>query len=179
MHRRLQFVIAVLVAACLGGCQFKPGTASGVAAGTTSAAKVKSPDEAGVGIGAKVAARPGPMEISREQLRALEEMAVALEKIKDDATADAVLPELRKAATRLRAANEQMEALQREASDADREAAKARFDDPEVQEQLKKVTDASARRMQASLEAQLNAPGRRKAIQDACAIANVRPPKHK
>jgi hypothetical protein len=115
------------------------------------------------------------MEISREQLRALEEMTAALEKIKDDAMADAVLPELRKAAGRLRAANEKMEALQKEASDADREAAKDRFNDPAVQEQIKKVIDASARRMRASLDAQINAPGRRKEIQDACAVANVRP----
>jgi chromosome segregation ATPase len=179
MQRRLQLVIAVLVAACPVGCQLKPGTASGGAAGATGVAKVKSSEEAGFGIAAKIATRPGPMEISREQLKALDEMTAALEKIKDDATADAVLPDLRKAATRLRAANEQMEALQKEASDADREAARARFNEAEVQEQLQKVIDASARRMQASLQAQINAPGRRKAIQDACAIANVRPPKHK
>jgi len=167
--------------ACLGGCQLKPGTGSGVAVGTTSTTKARSSGEAGVGVAlaAKVAARPGPMEISREQLRALEEMTAALERIKDDATADAVLPELRKAATRLRAANEQMEALQKEMSDTDRDAAQARFNDPEVQEQLNKVIDASARRMHASLDAQINAPGRRKQIQDACAIGNVRPPKHR
>jgi len=179
MHRRFHLVIAVVAVTCLGGCQLKLGTARGVGVGTASARQAKSSAESGIDVGAKVAARPGPMEISREQLKALDEMTAALEKIKDDATADAVLPELRKAATRLRAANEQMEALQREASDADREAAKARFNDPEVQEQLQKVINASARRMHASLDAQINAPGRRKAIQDACAIANVHPPKHK
>jgi len=179
MRRRLCLSIAALTVTCLGGCQLKPGTGIGVAVGTTSAAKAGSSAGAGIGVAARVAARPEPTEVSREQLRALEEMSAALEKIKDDATADAVLPELRKASTRLRAANEQMEALQREATDADREAAKARFNDPEVQEQIKKVIDASARRMRASLQAQINAPGRRKEIQDACAIANVRPPKHK
>src|SRR5262245_35523158 len=152
MHRRLYLALAGLSVATLGGCQLKPGTGSGVMVGTTSATKARTSSDAAVGIAAKVAARPGPMEISREQLQALDEMTAALEKIKDDASADAVLPDLRKAAGRLRAANEKMEALQKEMSDADREAALARFNDPEVQEQLNRVIDATGRRMHASLD---------------------------
>jgi hypothetical protein len=112
-----------------------------------------------------------PMALSREQLQAIEEMTTILEKIKDDAAAAAVLPDLRKAAARLRAVNEKMMALQSE--DTDPEAAAAKLNDPAIQKQIEKVIDAAGRMTDANLQAQLKAPGKRREIQATCDSANV------
>jgi len=113
------------------------------------------------------------MDLSRDQLKAIEEVTSTLEKIQDDATADAVLPDLKKAAIRLRRINEQMMSLQRVMTDADRAAAESQFKDPAVQQHIEKVMEAGSKMMDASFNAQLKAPGKRKEIQAACDMANV------
>jgi hypothetical protein len=170
MHRRLRLTIAILVFASLCGCQRERGTGSGVAVGTDGA----DPAPAGAGVGVKAAGKHDPMTISREQLAALDEMTALLEKIQNDATAATVLPDLRKAAARLRAANEQMLALQADTKMSEAEAT-ARFNDPAVQKQIEQVIDATGRMMDAQLSAQLKAPGKRGEIAAVCESANVRP----
>jgi hypothetical protein len=162
MLRRLITAFAILAIACLGGCQRGRDSDEG-------GAYTRGGGKATLLAGGP--ATPDPMDLSREQLQAIEEMTAILEKIKDDATAAAVITDLRKAAARLQAINKKMMALQTESTDS--EAAAAKLNDPAVQKQIEKVIDAAGRMTDANLQAQLKAPGKRREIQAACDSANV------
>ena len=169
MTRRDTLVLTTLLMAGIAGCQ--PHSAgSGTAVATTSAGV------AGPSTGVKFPGKPNPMDLSRDQLKAIEDVTAILEKIQDDASADAVLPDLKNAAVRLRRINEQMMSLQRVMTDADRAAAEAQFNDPAVQKHIEKVMEAGSKMMDASFNAQLKAPGKRKEIQAACDMANAPKP---
>lgn len=161
---RLGMIVAVAVGLC--GCQGKPAEPAAKQAGNVMNAK-----------DVKLAPKASPKEValaaSRAQVQALEAMAAALAKVEDDATADAVIPQLTKAAERVRMAHQRILDLQKEFATEDAKALEAQFNDPAVQQQFEKVADAGGKLMDASLQAQLKAPGRRKEIQAVCKSTNV------
>jgi hypothetical protein len=178
MNHRLVAVIVCLPAAGLVGCKDARG-ARGVAATTAgptgSARTAVTVGPAGPNAQGLAGIKADSLAASREQLQAIEQVTAALNRIQDDATVAAALPDLRIAAGRLRAANQRMMDVQKEFPNVDPATAEQILNDPEVQQQMEKVIDATGRMLDANFNAQLKAPNHRTEIQKICDSANVDP----
>lgn len=178
MNQRIGRALVVLAVVGLAGCRDARGARGGAAtaAGPTEAARAAAtgapaePKTQGLA-GIKAAS----LAASRDQLQAIEVMTTVLNRIQDDATAAAALPDLRPAAARLRAANQRMIDMQKDYPNLDPAAAEQMLNDPEVQQQMEKVIHATARMVDANFNAQLKAPNQRAEIQKICDSANVEP----
>ena len=176
MNQRVGRVVVVLAVMGLVGCKDARGARGGAAtvAGPTEAVRAATTGgPAGPKAQGLAGIKAASLAASREQLQAIEAVTAVLGRVQDDATAAAAMPDLRAAAARLRAANQRITDMQKDYPNLDPAAADQMLNDPEVQQQVEKVIDATGRMLDAELNAQLKAPKHTGEIQRICDSANV------
>ena len=113
--------------------------------------------------------RRSPEQLGEDQLAAIREVTGILEGIHDDASAQAALPRLEKAAARLGTINEQAS----KAKPLGEKEAVQKLNDPQTQQKIQELMQVSVQMMQAQMQAELKAPGRRAQIEAAMKKANM------
>jgi hypothetical protein len=105
--------------------------------------------------------QPSREQLVQEQVAAMNEVTSVLNTIQDDATADAALPRLEKAANRLATANDRSErAANSQPQPKDADQAMKQLNDPQIQQVLTQLMEAGLTMATAEMQAEAKAPGK-------------------
>jgi hypothetical protein len=120
--------------------------------------------------------KPSDEQLVQEQVAAMNEVTSVLNTIQNDATAEAALPRLEKAVSRLAAANERTDkARAAKPQPKDPNQAMQQLNDPKAQQAVQQLMDAGFAMAAAAVQAQQKAPGKAAQIAAVMQKADTKP----